>query len=81
MIVGHGSRVPSGSLPVFSVGDKREAQELLVLACQTNLHGDFVASELVHEQTLENLAKFSDRLAKAHAIIKKRRPNSCRCLK
>jgi hypothetical protein len=37
-----------------------------VLACSTNRRGRFVAEELVHEQTVENLVKFSDRLAQLH---------------
>jgi hypothetical protein len=67
-----------GALPVFSVADEKEALALLTLACQTNLRGEFVATELVMEQTLENLNRFSDRLQLMHD--KYLVPNGqCRC--
>jgi hypothetical protein len=66
VLVEYGTVVPEGSLPVFSVGSEAEARWLLVLACSTNRRGRFVAEELVHEQTVENLVKFSDRLAQLH---------------
>lgn len=53
-------------MPVFSVGDEKEARELLTLACSTNLRGEYVAEELVMEQTLDNLDRFSDRLQLLH---------------
>ena len=64
MLVGHGPKTsrPIGSLPVFSVKDEEEAEQLLVLACPTNNNGDFVAVELAEEQTMDNLRAFSDRL-------------------
>jgi hypothetical protein len=55
--------VEEGFLPVFSVDTEEEARELLVFACGTNIEGEFVARELVQEQTLEALTAFSDRLA------------------
>jgi hypothetical protein len=65
--VGFGSKpIPQGHLPVFSVADEEEALELLTLACQTNVKGEFVATELAEEQTLENLNAFSDRLQLYH---------------
>lgn len=72
-----GPVVPPGHLPVFSVADEQEARDLLVAACGTNLHGDFVARELVVEQTLENLARFSHRLADIHDYP--REAGKCRC--
>jgi hypothetical protein len=57
--------VPHGSLPVFSVDTEDEARELLTFTCPVNYKGEFVAPELAKEQTLENLAKFSDRLEQA----------------
>lgn len=51
---------------MFSVADEEEAQELVTLACQTNLKGEYVAAELVEDQTLENLYAFGDRLRKLH---------------
>ena len=64
MIVGHGPKGsrPAGSLPVFTTDTKEEAEALLVLACSTNMKGEHIARELVHEQTIENLQAFSDRL-------------------
>jgi hypothetical protein len=58
-----GPKCPRGFLPVFSVNTAEEAERLLVLACQTNIDGEFIASELVEEQTLPNLYAFGDRLA------------------
>lgn len=64
---------------MFSVGDEKEAQELIVLACPTNFQGEYIADELAHEQTLENLYAFGDRLRKIHdeLIVPKGR---CRCV-
>lgn len=58
-----GRRVPEGFLPVFSVDTMKEAKDLITAACCTNLAGEHYARELLEEQTLINLAKFSDRLA------------------
>lgn len=73
----YGRTVADGSLPVYSVADEKEAKDLLVLACPTNSNGEFVAPELVEEQTLENLERFSDRLHLAHGMLKER--GFCRC--
>lgn len=62
-MVGYGTVVPDGSLPVFSVDTEKQARTLLVAACSTNMQGEFVATELVTDQSLENLDAFSDRLA------------------
>ena len=66
MVAGYGRTCPEGMLPVFSTRTEEEARKLLVMACPTNAMGEFVARELVMEQTLENLRLFSDRLAMAH---------------
>ena len=52
---------------------EEEAEEILVLACGTNLSGEYFARELAEEQTLKNLQLFSDKVAKCHAIIKRAR--------
>ena len=65
--------VPNGSLPVFSCDTEEEAASLITLACPINLKGESVAPELVEEQTLENLAKFSDRLHHLSTLINKRK--------
>ena len=62
-MVGYGRSLPDGHLPVFSVDTEEQAHELLVATCDTNLDGEFVARELVDDQSLENLQAFSDRLA------------------
>jgi hypothetical protein len=62
--------VPEGSLQVFSVDTEEQARKLLVAACQTNLRGEFIASELAAEQTIENLDAFSARLADTAEKIK-----------
>jgi hypothetical protein len=59
-------------LPVFSVRTEQEARDLLLAACDTNLKGEFVARELVEEQTLENLERFSDRLEQIWGMIQQR---------
>lgn len=41
------------------------------------MKGEYVAEELVEEQTLENLARFSHRLALFHDIVKE--SGQCRC--
>lgn len=80
MIVSYGRSCPRGHLPVFSVADEDEAKDLIVAACPTNINGDYVATELAEEQTLENLYAFSDRLAKLHdeVLVPDGR---CRCIR
>jgi hypothetical protein len=77
VIVGFGAKPPRGHLPVYSVADEREARRLLVATCPTNVNGEFVAAELAEEQTLDNLAAFSDRLDRAHVQLKL--AGQCRC--
>ncbi len=43
----------------------------MVTACPTNLDGEFIAPELAHEQTLENLEAFGDRLHELHTTMKR----------
>jgi hypothetical protein len=73
VIVKFGRSVPKGFLPVFSVDTEAEAEQLLVLTCPRNLNMEFVAPELVHEQTLDNLHAFSERLQKGWDMIEKGR--------
>ena len=47
---------------MFSTDTEEEAKALISLACEKNMAGDYIARELAHEQTLENLQAFSDRL-------------------
>lgn len=68
-----GRTVEDGFLPVFSVDTEEEAQRLIVLACPRDGSGQFYARELAEEQTLENLQKFSDKLAKCHELLNRRR--------
>ena len=67
----YGRSVPidAGFLPVFSVDTEEDAESLLILACPRNMDGEFVARELVHEQTLDNLQAFSDKLAQCYQIL------------
>lgn len=65
-------------LPVYSVADEKEAKSLLTLACSTNYKGQFVAKELVHKQTLENLELFGERLNEIHQKYIVSHGN-CRC--
>ena len=74
MVVGWGpaGTCPKGHLPVFSVETEEEAKRLVVLACGTNLNGQYIARELAEEQTLDNLEAFSARLDRAYNFINKR---------
>jgi hypothetical protein len=58
-----------GFLPVFSVDTEEDAEALLILACPRNMDGEFVARELVQEQTLDNLQAFSDKLAMCYGLL------------
>lgn len=63
MVVDWGRSVPEGHLPVFSVRTEKEAKKLIVATCpRATDGGGYYARELVEEQTLENLERFSDRL-------------------
>lgn len=73
-----GRKVPNGHLPVFSVGTEQEAQELIVLSCETNIRGEYIARELTVDQTLDNLEKFGDRLEQMHEILKKNGRCTCK---
>lgn len=47
---------------MFSTDTEEEAKALLTLSCEKNMKGEYIARELAHEQTIENLQAFSDRL-------------------
>lgn len=66
--MGFGTKLPRGALPVFSVDTEQEAIDLIVLTCPLDLAGHYYARELAEEQTLENLQRFSDRLAAGYAL-------------
>lgn len=70
-MVRFGPKCEEGFLPVYSVDTPEEAI-LLTLTCPTNVAGEFVARELINEQTLDNLEAFGERLARAHKILRKR---------
>lgn len=55
---------------MFSVDTEEEALRLLTFACETNIRGEYIARELVREQTLENLELFSQRLEESWERIK-----------
>ena len=76
--MGFGRTLPRGTLPVFSVADEKEAKDLIVMCCETNIHGEYIARELAREQTLENLDSFGERLRKMHDEVLVPRGN-CRC--
>lgn len=44
---------------------EEQAKRLLTLCCPTNLNGEFLANELMEEQTLNNLECFGTRLREA----------------
>lgn len=65
-------------MPVFSVETEDEARRLLTMACPRTKEGEFIARELVEEQTLENLYAFGDRLRTLYAMMKKKREGTRR---
>lgn len=75
MLVGHGPKGtrPPGRLPVFTTNTKKEAEELLALACEQNAEGKYIARELAHEQTLENLQAFSERLNAYYQVMQRKK--------
>lgn len=73
----YGRTVEKGFLPVYSVDTEEEAKSLIVLSCPTNMAGEYIAPELAQEQTLENLDAFSERLDKAHTLMKQK--GFCTC--
>jgi len=77
--VGFGRSLPAGRLAVFSVDTEEEAKKLITLACPKNPKGEYVAPELVRDQTIPNLQLFSNRLAKAHQMLKD--AGQCKCSK
>lgn len=64
-----GTDLPDGFLPIFSVGSEDEAQALLVMACETNMDGAYIARELAVEQNLDNLVSFGKRLEDVHRLF------------
>lgn len=72
--MGFGRKLPDGYLPVFSVNTEDEAKRLITLTCPMGLDGHYYARELAESQTVENLLTFSDKLARAWALMKERQP-------
>lgn len=71
--MGFGPKLPDGYLPVFSVDTEDEARALIVLTCPLGRDGHYYARELAEDQTLENLQRFSDRLAAGWALLQARK--------
>ena len=65
----YGRTLEDGFLPVFSVGSEEEARRLLTMACPLSNDGEFLAPELVADQTIKNLDSFSQRLEELHKMI------------
>lgn len=82
MIVTYGRKCPKGFLPAASVNTEEEAEELLSRCCErvwitADNRAGYVAPELEHSQTLENLYKFGARLETAYQqMLKERQVNS-----
>lgn len=58
---------------MFSVDTEEEARRLIIAACPRDDRGTYYARELAHEQTLENLQVFSDKLARTWALMQERK--------
>jgi hypothetical protein len=70
VVVGYGVTVPKGSLAVFTVDTEEEARKLVALTCPlADDNKSYYARELAEAQTLENLRRFSDKLAKGYALL------------
>jgi hypothetical protein len=66
VVVRYGRSVEDGFLPVFSVGSEEEAERLLTMACPLGYDGEYLAPELIEEQTFEQLGAFGARLKQLH---------------
>lgn len=60
---------------MFALDTVDQVKELLAVSCPTNQDGEYVAEELVIDQTLDNLAKFSKRLQETWAWMQDKRPD------
>jgi hypothetical protein len=58
-------------MPVLDVDSTVQGWALLAFTC-TMVDGQFIVRELEQEQTVENLAKFGQRLADAYAVMKRK---------
>lgn len=65
-MVGYGTVVRRGSLPVYSVDNVAQAQQLIKLTCRRQIDGTYIAQELAIEQTLPVLYAFGRRLKTMH---------------
>ncbi len=75
MIVRYGRSVPKGFLTVYSVDTEQEAEELLSRTCEKVTYGPdyqigYLAQELEHTQSLDNLWSFGRRLHKEYQKMK-----------
>ena len=68
--MGYGRVPPNGHLCVHSVCCEDRAQSLIVLCCEMNFVGEYIARELAMEQTLDNLEAFGERLARTEKMLK-----------
>lgn len=66
-----GPKCEDGFLPVFSTNTEEEARRLIVLTCKGGPDGNYYAPDLLGEQTLDNLAAFSDRLQRGWDFMHK----------
>lgn len=71
--MGFGTKLKAGTLPVFSTDTEEEARDLIVMTCPMGGDGHYYARELAQEQTLENLQRFSDRLAAGWKLMQQNR--------
>lgn len=79
--MGHGTVVPKGFLPVFSVDTEEEAKLLIITACPLGFDGHYYARDLAQDQTLENLYAFGEKLAMIHDRLVERGNCTCKPLK
>ena len=58
---------------MFSTDTEEEAKKLVVMTCSLAELGVYISNELSHVQSLENLRKFSDKLATANEFLQRRK--------
>jgi hypothetical protein len=54
---------------VYSTDTEEQAKRLIVATCVMGQDGKYYARELLQEQTLENLGRFSDKLARVDKMV------------
>lgn len=60
---------PEGFLPIFSVNTEVEAKRLIAATCSLGLDGSYYSTEMARDQSLDQFARFGQKLALVYAHI------------